>query len=126
MHLILAKKNYKHLNYLVRVFRNATKRQLEGLAHVWRVMGYYLGMPDESNFVQNSFVKTQSTISEMFDCIFVQAILRSDHVSMVMGKNIATAMGIDYHVMMYQSLLREYFLLQTNVKMKLFYNVLRY
>jgi hypothetical protein len=110
MHLILAKKNYKHLNYLVRVFRNATKRQLEGLAHVWRVMGYYLGMPDESNFVQNSFVKTQSTISEMFDCIFVQAILRSDHVSMVMGKNIATAMGIDYHVMMYQSLLREYYL----------------
>ena len=89
-------------------------------------MGYYLSMPDESNFVQNSFSKTQSTVREMFDRIFVQAILRSDHVSMVMGKNIATAMGIDYHVMMYQSLLREYFLLQTNVKMKLFYNVLRY
>ena len=75
-------------------------------------MGYYLGMPDESNFVQDSFPKTRSTIAEMFQKLFVQSMLRSDDVSMVMGKNIATAMGIDYHVMMYQSLLRKYILIQ--------------
>ena len=87
--------------------RHATRRELKALAHVWRVMGYYLGMPDSSNFVQNNFQRTRNTLEQMFRRIFVPSLLRTNKVSMIMAKNVATSMGIDYHVMMYQTLLRE-------------------
>jgi hypothetical protein len=88
--------------------RHTTGRELKALAHVWRVMGYYMGMPDTSNFVQNNFRKTRNTLVEMFRRIFVPSMLRTNKVSMIMGKNVASSMGIDYHVMMYQTLLREW------------------
>jgi hypothetical protein len=87
--------------------RHATGRELKAFAHFWRVMGYYLGMPDSSNFVQNNFQKTRNTLEQMFRRIFVPSLLRTNKVSMIMGKNVASSMGIDYHVMIYQTLLRE-------------------
>jgi hypothetical protein len=46
-------------------FRDVSDRQLEGLAHVWRVIGYYLGMPDTSNFGRKTLEETKHLLSQV-------------------------------------------------------------
>jgi hypothetical protein len=80
---------------------------LEGLAHVWRVIGYYLGMPDESNCVGKCFDQTQKTIRQMSKSIFVPMYLRTNRISILMGRNAAKALFFDYYVTMYITLQRK-------------------
>ena len=82
------------------------------MAHVWRVIGYYLGIPDTSNFVQDSFEQTLELLKEMFQKIYVPSILRIDAISLMMSKNIAAAFGLDYHVIVYAAMLRKLKFLQ--------------
>ena len=71
------------------------------------MIGYYLGIPDSSNFVQDSFEETVDLLRDMFRKIYIPSLLRIDSVSLMMSKNIAAAFGLDYHVIIYAAMLRE-------------------
>lgn len=70
-------------------------------------MGYYLGVPDSSNCVLSSFDQSLELQKSMLWKIFVPSILRIDDVSLMMSKKMADAFCIDYHVMIYTTLLRK-------------------
>lgn len=71
------------------------------------MIGYYLGIPDSSNFVQDSFEETVDLLRDMFRKIYIPSLLRIDTVSLMMSKNIAAAFGLDYYVIIYAAMLRE-------------------
>lgn len=49
---------------------NASKEELEGFVHVWRVLGYYLGIEDKFNFCQGSMEEIKSRCINVIDYWF--------------------------------------------------------
>lgn len=49
---------------------NASKEELEGFVHVWRVLGYYLGIDDKYNFCQGSIDEIKSRCKNLLDYWF--------------------------------------------------------
>lgn len=84
--------------------RNATRRELEGLMHVWKVTAYYLGVPDRANLVQNTLEQTRQLLLEIGHEIVVPAFLHIDPIAIHMGKKVAMSIHMDYHVLVYHNL----------------------
>ena len=63
--------------------------------HVWRVHAYNMGMEDQANLVKDSYDETIELLHE------VPAIFQINEISIIMGKNVAKVLGLDYHVLIY-------------------------
>ena len=73
----------------------------QGLAHVWRVTAYYMGVDDSANLVKNDYKQTQELLLDIGHFIIVPAILNLNPASIIMGKNVARSTNLDYHVTLY-------------------------
>ena len=69
--------------------------------HVWRVHAYNMGMEDQANLVKDSYDETIELLHEVGHRIIVPAIFQINEISIIMGKNVAKVLGLDYHVLIY-------------------------
>ena len=77
------------------------RKWLKGFIHVWRATAYYMGVDEEANLVKNDFNRTKELLHDIGIFVIVPAILNLNKVSLVMGKNVAEALDVDYHVAVY-------------------------
>ena len=76
----------------------------QGLAHVWRVTAYYMGMEDDANLVKDDWNRTRDLLMDIGHFIIIPAVLQLNATSLIMGKNVARANRLDYHVIFYLAL----------------------
>ena len=74
---------------------------MEGFLHVWRANAFYMGVDEESNLVKDDMDKTKSLLRDIGHFILVPALLNLNEVSLLMGKNVAEGLNVDYHVAIY-------------------------
>ena len=77
------------------------RKWLKGFIHVWRATAYYMGVDEEANLVKDDFNRTKKLLNDIGTFVLVPAILNLNKVSLVMGKNVAEALDVDYHVAVY-------------------------
>ena len=73
----------------------------EGLMHVWRLNAYYMGMDDVANLVKDSYEDTKKLLFDIGYFIVVPAVLQRNKICVIMGKNVAKALDLDYYVALY-------------------------
>jgi len=65
---------------------NATKKELEGFVHVWRVFGYYMGISENNNAAQYSLARTILVGQEVMEKILKPCLLHVNSQSMIMAQ----------------------------------------
>ena len=60
-----------------------------------------MGVDEEANLVKDDFNRTKRLLSDIGIFVIIPAILNLNKVSLVMGKNVAEALDVDYHVAVY-------------------------
>ena len=60
-----------------------------------------MGVNDAANLVKDCDDKTRRLLLDIGNFIIIPAFLHIDKMSIIMGKNVAKGLGIDYHVMIY-------------------------
>ena len=71
------------------------------MLHVWRTIAYYMGVPDKANCVKNKDFQTRRLLLDIVNFIIIPAFLNISELGIIMGKNVARGLSIDYHVMIY-------------------------
>ena len=70
--------------------------------HVWRLNAYYMGVDDIANLVKDSGEKTIKLLQEVGYLMIIPAVLRMNKTSIIMGKNLAGGLFLDYYVAIYE------------------------
>ena len=60
-----------------------------------------MGVDEEANLVKDDFNRTKRLLNDIGIFVIVPAILNLNKVSLIMGKNVAEALDVDYHVAVY-------------------------
>ena len=60
-----------------------------------------MGVDEEANLVKDDFNRTKRLLNDIGIFVIIPAILNLNKVSLVMGKNVAEALDVDYHVAVY-------------------------
>jgi hypothetical protein len=60
-----------------------------------------MGVDEDTNLVKDDFNRTKRLLNDIGIFVIVPAILNLNKVSLVMGKNVAEALDVDYHVAVY-------------------------
>ena len=60
-----------------------------------------MGVNDSANLVKDNDEKTRRLLLDIGNFIIIPAFLNIDRMSIIMGKNVAKGLGLDYHVMIY-------------------------
>ena len=82
--------------------RNDSDQDLADFTHLWRAIGYYLGVEDGNNPVLSSLEETRALARMYYDRILKPCMLHLDKQSLYMAKTAATIKpGLDYHVIVY-------------------------
>ena len=68
---------------------------------MWRVTAYYMGVDDDANLVKDDFDETYRLLMDIGYFIIAPALLSLNYLPIVMGKNVAKSIGLDYHVNLY-------------------------
>ena len=77
--------------------------ELCSFVHVWRVIGYYLGLKDEYNLARLKNIEdTRDLLIDLGNEFVIPSFLNLDSISLHMLKSISEAFGIDYHLAMYR------------------------
>jgi len=66
----------------------ATKQELEGFVHVWRVFGYYLGLSEENNAAQFDIERTVVVGKEVIELILKPCMLNVSDQSIILAQKI--------------------------------------
>ena len=74
---------------------------MKGFIYVWRATAYYMGVDEEANLVKDDFNRTKRLLNDIGIFVIIPAILNLNKVSLIMGKNVAEALDVDYHVAVY-------------------------
>ena len=83
--------------------RHASNEELAAFVHVWRVIGYYLGLKDEYNLARLETIdKTRELLIELGNEFVIPAFLELDSISLHMLKSFSAGFNIDYHIAMYR------------------------
>lgn len=77
------------------------RKWFEGLMHIWRIHAYNMGVEDQANLVKASYDETIELLHEIGHRIIVPATFQMNEISVIMGKNVAKGIGLDYHVLIY-------------------------
>lgn len=77
------------------------RKSIDGLAHVWRVIAYYMGVDDDSNLVKKNLQQTKELLLDVGYRIVMPALLQMDSASIIMAKNVTNAFHFDFHVCIY-------------------------
>ena len=60
-----------------------------------------MGVDEEANLVKDDFNRTKRLLNDIGIFVIIPAILNLNKVSLIMGKNVAEALDVDYHVSVY-------------------------
>ena len=60
-----------------------------------------MGVDEEANLVKDDFNRTKRLLNDIGIFVIIPAILNLNKVSLIMGKNVAEALDVDYHVAVY-------------------------
>ena len=83
--------------------QHATSQDFTAFAHLWRVIGYYLGIKDEYNLLRlDTLEATRSLLTDVNNQILIPALLDLDEMSLHMIKMFSRAFYRDYHVIIYE------------------------
>ena len=83
--------------------QHATDEELQSFVHVWRVIGYYLGLEDPYNLARlETIEKTRALLIDLGNEFVIPAFLHLDSISLHMLKTFSEGFGIDYHLAMYR------------------------
>ena len=83
--------------------QHASDEELCSFVHVWRVIGYYLGLKDEYNLARLKNIEdTRDLLIDLGNEFVIPSFLNLDSISLHMLKSISEAFGIDYHLAMYR------------------------
>ena len=74
----------------------------ECFIHMWRVIGYYLGVEDRFNAVRSTLSETRKLLLEIGDELILPSVIKMNTTSIHMAKCVTKAYGIDYHLLVYQ------------------------
>ena len=74
----------------------------ECFLHLWRVIGYYLGVEDQFNAVRSTLSETRKLLLEIGDEVILPSVIHMNATSIHMAKCVTSAYGIDYHLLVYQ------------------------
>merc|ERR1711963_289085 len=69
--------------------------------HMWRVIGYYLGVEDKYNPVRETISETMSLLWDIGHEIILPSLFSLDGTSIHMGKCVTKAFNADYHLSIY-------------------------
>ena len=83
--------------------QHASDEELCAFVHVWRVIGYYLGLKDEYNLARLKNIEdSRALLIDLGNEFVIPAFLNLDSVSLHMLKSVSEAFNIDYHLAMYR------------------------
>lgn len=74
----------------------------ECFLHMWKVIGYYLGVEDRFNVVRSNLSETRKLLLEIGDELVLPSVIHMNTTSIHMAKCVTKAYGIDYHLLVYQ------------------------
>ena len=77
-----------------------------------------MGMDDVANLVKDSYEDTKHLLFDIGYFIVVPAVLQMNKKCVIMGKNVAKALDIDYYVALYMVSEGEFRLLCYQIKIK--------
>jgi hypothetical protein len=83
--------------------QHATDAELLAFVHVWRVIGYYLGVEDQYNLARLETIgETRALLIELGNEIVIPSFLHLNSISLRMLRSFSEAFNIDYHLAMYR------------------------
>jgi hypothetical protein len=80
---------------------SCSDQSMEGFLHMWRVIGYYLGVQDKYNIVRPTLSETRSLLMEIGHLVIIPSMINLNKTSLHMAKCICRAYNIDYHLSIY-------------------------
>ena len=78
-----------------------TDESFECFLHMWRVIGYYLGVEDRFNPVRTTLSETRKLLLEIGDELILPSVINMNSTSIHMAKCVTKAYNIDYHLLVY-------------------------
>merc|ERR1711994_914253 len=83
--------------------QHASDEELCAFVHVWRVIGYYLGLEDQYNLARlETIEETRSLLIALGNEYVIPVFLHLDTISLHMLKTFSEGFNIDYHIAMYR------------------------
>ena len=83
--------------------QHASNEELQSFVHVWRVIGYYLGLEDQYNLARlDEIDRTRSLLIDLGNEFVIPAFLNLDSISLHMLRIFSLGFNIDYHLAMYR------------------------